>query len=88
MQCDEVKADGDNTLLRIEFDGHWRRIIVTREAIEDHLRLSPEEAAAMSQEERCGFVRSHLPYVFAAIRRKLRGTSGAAERMTIRAGEM
>ncbi len=88
MKCEDVKADGDNTLLRIEFDGNWRRIIVTREAIEDHLRASPEVAAAMTADDRCDYVRKNLPYVFAAIRRKLRGTTGAAERMTIKAGEL
>ena len=87
MTNEEVKPHGDATLVSIELDGMWRRITITREAIEEHLHLSSEKAAAMTEHERCEFVRTHLPYVFAAVRRKIRG-SETARHIILRHGEL
>lgn len=87
MTNEEVKAHGDATLVSIELEGIWRRITITREAIEEHLHLSPEKAGAMTEAERCEFVRSHMPYVFAAVRRKIR-ESGTARHIILRGGEL
>ena len=87
MTNEEVKPHGDATLVSIELDGMWRRITITRDAIEEHLHLSPKVAAAMTEEERCEFVRSHMPYVFATVRRKIR-RSETARHIIIRTGEL
>lgn len=87
MQTEEVKASGDVTSVSIELDGMWRRITITREAIEEHLHLSAQQAEAMTEHERCEFVRSHMPYVFAAVRRKIRG-SVTARNIIVRKGEL
>lgn len=77
----------DNTRLNIELDGIWRRITLTRDAIEEHLHLPQEQALEMSENDRCEFVRSHMPYVFAAVRRKIR-ESTTARHIIIRRGEL
>ena len=79
MQDGEVIADGENVLLQIDIDGKPRRVCVTREAIEDKLKLPPDHAATFSPEERCDFVRRHLPNVIAAVRRKFYVTNEDAD---------
>jgi hypothetical protein len=71
MICEDIKASGENTLVNIELDGLWRRVSVTREAIEDYLMLPPEASAAMTADQRCDAVRNSMAYVFAAARRKI-----------------
>ncbi|MEA3057462.1 MAG: hypothetical protein QOF34_277 [Sphingomonadales bacterium] len=64
-----------------------RKVIVTREAIEDHLRLDPVAAAAMSAEDRRRFVIDNLAIVIAAANRKT-DPADQAETVMIRAGEI
>ena len=71
MHADDVTANGEETLVDIELDGHWRKISIERNAIEHYLRLSPAEGAEMSAEQRCDFVRSNLAYVLAAVRKQI-----------------
>jgi hypothetical protein len=87
MNSDDVRGDGDDTLLNIELDGLWRRVTLTREAIEEHLHITHEAAGKMSEHERCDFARGHLPYVFAAVRRRLRERPDA-RRITLRSGQL
>lgn len=71
MDSTQLRASGDATKVRIQLEGHWRWVFVTREAIEDQLLLSPEAAARFTPENRCDWVRGHLADVFAATRKKL-----------------
>ena len=67
----------------------WLRkaVIVTREAIEDHLRLEPVRAAAMSAEERRHFVIDNLAIVIAAANQKTDALDDA-ETVVIRSGDL
>jgi hypothetical protein len=85
---DGVWTRGENTQLEAWIAGESRTIIVTREAIEDYLRLGPEEAAAMSAEDRRRFVIANLPLVIAAANRKIDPIDRAADLITIRTGEL
>jgi hypothetical protein len=64
-----------------------RKVIVTREAIEDYLRLDSVRAAAMSAEERRRFVIDNLAIVIAAANRKT-DSADEADIVMIRAGEI
>ena len=87
MKNDQVRLSGDDTLLNIEINDAWRKITVSREALEDHLGLAPEAAAALDGERRCQLVRENMAFVFAAVRRKLRERPDA-QRITLSSGEM
>jgi hypothetical protein len=87
MICEGIKSSGEDTLVNIELDGHWRRVSLSREAIEDYLQQSPEVALKMSADQRCSFVRDNLAYVFAAARRKIEGRQGA-RRIWLVAGDL
>jgi hypothetical protein len=77
MKFESIVASGEDTLVEIELNGVWRRVSLSREAIEDHLLYSPEISMAMTADQRCSFVRNNLPYVFAAVRRKIHGREDA-----------
>lgn len=74
MESDSIRASGSNTLIDIWVEGKLRAICVTREAIESF--LGPKAPAAMSDDDRCEFVRTHLPQVVAAAQAGLRGNAG------------
>jgi len=75
MESDSIRASGNNTLIDIWVEGKLRAICVTREAIESF--LGSRGPAAMSDDDRCEFVRTHLPQVVAAAQASLRGNAGA-----------
>ena len=75
MENDSIRASGNNTLVDVWVEGKLRAISVTREAIETFLGSKLPEA--MSEDDRCEFVRTHLPQVVAAVQVKLRGNAGA-----------
>jgi hypothetical protein len=64
-----------------------RKVIVTREAIEDYLRLDPVRAAAMSAEERRHFVIENLAIMIAAANRKT-NPEDDTENVMIHTGEI
>ena len=85
MENDSIRASGTNTLVDVWVEGKLRAIMVTREAIETFLgSKSPE---TMTEDDRCEFVRTHLPQVVAAVRVKLRGNAGAGT-IVIEAGQL
>ena len=55
-----VWTHGQNTEFEAWIEDESRVVVVTREAIEDHLALKPEEAAAMTAPERVDFVSDNL----------------------------
>jgi hypothetical protein len=77
MENDSIRASGSDTLVDIWINGKLRAICVTREAIDTYLGF--ERAARMSDDDRCEFVRTHLPLVVTAVRAKLRDSNPAAD---------
>lgn len=70
MENDSIRPSGSSTLIDLWIDGKMRAICVTRAAIETSVGL--KAPATMSEDERCEFVRTHLPQLVAAARDKLR----------------
>ena len=66
MENDSIRASGGNTLVDVWIEGKLRGISVSRGAIETFLGLPAARAAAMSEDERCEFVRTHLSLVLTA----------------------
>ena len=55
-----IRSLGDSVVVLMDIGGIRRGINVTAEGLEDYLRLSPEEAAALSNDERCELVLENL----------------------------
>lgn len=85
MESDSIRASGSNTLIDIWVEGKMRAICLTRAAIETFVGLKAPEA--MSEDERCEFVRTHLPQVVAAVKNSLR-EDPTADTITLDAGEL
>ena len=85
MENDSIRASGNNTLVDVWVEGKLRAISVTREAIETF--LGSRAPSTMSEDDRCEFVRTHLPQVVAAVQVKLRGNAGAGM-IVIEAGQL
>jgi cobyrinic acid a,c-diamide synthase len=83
-----VWTNGDNTELEAWIADESRVISVTRQAIEEYLRLEPEVAAVMPPGERLNFVREHLGLVMAAASRKSDPLDTEQDVVTIRSGEL
>ena len=88
MENDSIRSSGGNTLVDIWIEGKLRGICVSRAAIETYLGLSPEQAAAMSEEDRCEFVRKNLRQVVTAATNRLHATNPAADSIFIDAGQL
>jgi hypothetical protein len=85
MESDSIRASGNDTLIDIWVEGKLRAICVTREAIETY--LGAKAPGEMSEDDRCEFVRKHLPQVVAAAQASLRGNASAAT-VIIDAGQL
>lgn len=85
MENDSIRASGNDTLIDIWVEGRLRAICVTREAIETY--LGARAPAAMTEDDRCEFVRGHLPQVIAAAQTNLRENAAAAT-VVIDAGQL
>jgi hypothetical protein len=88
MENDSIRASGGNTLVDVWIEGKLRAITVSRTAIEAFLALPPDRAAAMSEEERCEFVRTHLPLVLTAAKAQLRQGNPGADSISVEAGQL
>ena len=86
MDNDSIRTVGATTLVDIWIDGKLRSICVTRGAIEDS--LGPEKAAALSDDERCEFVRQHMAQVVKAARDWLREGNADAANIVIDSGQL
>ena len=80
-------STNDNVQLSIELDGLAREIVVTREAIEDYLRLPHTYAAAYTQAQREDFVRRNLPVISEAAER-MAAMQPEAKIFIIRSGQL
>lgn len=88
MESDSVRSSGDHTLVEIWIEGKLREISVSRQAIEAFLELPPDRAAAMTDEERRDFIRTHLTLVSAAAKDQLRLMYPEAAEIRIEAGQL
>ena len=86
MENDSIRSSGTNTLVDIWIDGKMRGICVSHEAIGAYLGF--DRTGGMSGDDRCEFVRSHLPLVVTAAKARLRETDAAADLVVIEAGEL
>ena len=86
MENDSIRASGNDTLVDIWINGKLRAICVSREAIDAFVGLN--RAIGMSDEDRCEFVRGHLPLVVTAVKARLAETGPAADRVVIDAGQL
>lgn len=55
-----IRSLGDSVVVLMDLGGIRRGINITTEAVEDYLRLSSEDAAALSKDERCELVLENL----------------------------
>lgn len=69
MENDAIRASGSNTLVDIWIEGKIRAICVSRDAIGAF--VGHDAAAEMSEDDRCEFVRKHLPLIVSAAKAKL-----------------
>lgn len=88
MRGEEVWTQCDNTEFQAWIEAESRRIEVTREAIQDFLRLPPDAAATMPPEGRREFVRDHLSEIIAAVHDKIDPSDRTADFLTVRTGEL
>ena len=86
MENDSIRASGTDTLVDIWIDGKLRAICVSQEGIGAYLGF--ERAGAMSDDERCEFVRSNLPLVITAAKSRLRDTDPSSGSIVIDAGHL
>jgi hypothetical protein len=88
MENDSVRTSGDSTLVDIWIDGKLRAVSVSRAAIEAHLRLPPDKAAVLTEDDRREFVRTHLTLVVNTATAALRNTNPDADAVTIEPGQL
>jgi hypothetical protein len=86
MENDSIRASGTNTLVDIWIDGKLRGICVSRDAIGAFLGF--DQAAGMGDQDRCEFVRNHLPLIVSAAKERLRESDPLADTVTIDIGEL
>jgi hypothetical protein len=85
METDSIRTSGENTLVDIWIDGKMRSISVSGEAIAAFLRLAPDQAA-LADEDRREFVRTHLDLVVNMARDRLRDMDPGSSAIVIDAG--
>jgi hypothetical protein len=86
MENDSIRPSGTNTLVDIWIEGKVRSICVAQEAIGSFLGF--DQAAGMSDRDRCEFVRAHLPLVAKSAKARLAGADAAANSVTIGIGDL
>jgi hypothetical protein len=86
MENDSIRSSGNNTLVDIWIDGKIRGICVSKDAIGAYLGF--DRAAGMSSDDRCEFVRTHLPLVVSAAKARLRDLDSATEMILIEGGQL
>jgi len=88
MENDSVRTSGDSALVDMWIAGKLRSIVVSRGAIEAFLQLRPDKAAAMTDDDRREFVRTHLGEVITAATSKLHRTGPEADSVALDATDL
>ena len=83
MENDSIRASGNTTLVDIWVNGKLRAISVTKQAIDAFVGSND-----FTEEQRCEFVRTHLPLLVTAVKARLREASHDVEIVTIDAGHL
>ena len=83
MESDSVRSTGEFTVVDMWVEGKLRCISVSRDAIDGFQRLSPERAAALTDEDRREFVRTHLGQIVAAAKTQLQSMDPTADSIVI-----
>lgn len=85
MENDSIRASGSNTLVDIWIEGKLRAICISREAIDAFLGF--DRTAGMTENDRCEFVRTHLPLVVRTAATRLQQTGPLSDIVVINAGD-
>lgn len=86
MENDSIRASGTDTLIDIWIEGKMRSICITQEAIGAYLDF--DQAARMSDDDRCSFVKNNLSLVLSAAKARLREGNPTIAAITIDAGHL
>lgn len=86
MENDSIRSSGFNTLVDIWIDGKVRAICVSQDAIGAYLGF--DQAAKMTDNDRCEFVRAHLPLLMNAAKTRLIATDPDADFVTIELSQL
>lgn len=86
MENDSIRSSGTNTLVELWVDGKLRGVCVSQQAIGAYLGF--EQAQGMSDQDRCEFVRQHLPLVATAASAILREANPTADSVVIDVDEL
>ena len=85
MENDSIRASGTNTLIDLWLGGRMRSICISQEAIGAIVGF--DQMTAMSDKERCEFVRTNLPLVMAAAQERL-AADAECDSISIDAGQL
>lgn len=86
MENDSIRSVGSDTLVDIWIDGKMRSLCVSHDAIGAFLGF--DKAAAMSDQDRCEFVRTNLPLVVDAAKQRLSETDRGSDEVVIDVGQL
>ncbi len=86
MENDSIRSLGTDTLVDIWIDGKMRSLSVSQEAIGAFLGF--ERASGMSDQDRCEFIRTHLPLIVSAAKQRLSDTNRNADEVVIDVGQL
>ena len=87
METDSIRATGDSAVVDLWIEGKVRAITVPRRAIEAYLPSRREDAAPMTEADRCDFVRKNLGLIARAATGRLAGDRTATA-LSIEPGEL
>jgi hypothetical protein len=86
MENDSIRSVGSDTLVDIWIEGKMRSLCVSHEAIGAFLGF--EQAAGMSDRDRCEFVRTNLPLIVSTAKQRLSETDRNSGEVTIDVGHL
>ena len=86
MENDSIRSSGTNPLVELWIDGKLRGVCVSQQAIGAFLGF--DQAQGMSDQDRCEFVRQHLPLVASAASAVLRQADPTADSVVIDVDEL
>ena len=85
MENDSIRASGTDTLVDIWVNGKLRAISISKDAIAAFVGF---ERAGMSDNQRCEFIRAHLPQVVAAAKVALASLDPDVDTIVIDVGQL
>lgn len=86
METDSIRPSGTATLVDIWIGGKLRQIVVSPDAIDAFVGI--KQAATMSEDDRCEFVRKNLALVVSAVTATLREKDPTADKVIVGAGDL